>query len=131
MGKGSTFKQGAGARAISVAHDTGWGGAFDLGTTRCAVGPSRACKHALPGSGGSTGGVQTGAHRPPELARYHFVFVCFYGVSAWLVVWTAMSDTPEILPDDPTALQAMILALQAENARMDADITKMAATLRA
>lgn len=42
-----------------------------------------------------------------------------------------MSDTPEILPDDPTALQAMILALQAENARMDADITKMAATLRA
>ena len=42
-----------------------------------------------------------------------------------------MSDTPVILPDDPTALKAMILALQVDNARMGADITKMAATLRA
>ena len=33
--------------------------------------------------------------------------------------------------DDPTALKAMILALQVENARMGADITKTAATLRA
>ena len=42
-----------------------------------------------------------------------------------------MSDLPAILPDDPTALKAVILALQVENARMGADITKMAATLRA
>ena len=35
------------------------------------------------------------------------------------------------VPDDPAALKAMILALQAVNARMDADITKMSATLRA
>ena len=42
-----------------------------------------------------------------------------------------MSDTPVILPDDPTALKAMILALQVDNARMGADITKMAATLHA
>ena len=42
-----------------------------------------------------------------------------------------MSDLPAILPDDPTALKAVILALQLENARMGADITKMAATLRA
>ena len=33
--------QGAGARAISLAHDTGWGSAFDLSTTLYAVGPSR------------------------------------------------------------------------------------------
>ena len=42
-----------------------------------------------------------------------------------------MSNMPAILPDDPTALKAMILTLQVENARMDADITKMSATLRA
>ena len=42
-----------------------------------------------------------------------------------------MSDLPKTLPDDPAALKAMILALQAVNARMDADITKMSATLRA
>ena len=33
--------------------------------------------------------------------------------------------------DDPAALKAMIAHLQAENARMDADITKISATLRA
>ena len=47
------------------------------------------------------------------------------------MVWTDMSNLPAILPNDPIALKAMILALQAENARMDADIEKMSATLRA
>ena len=49
-----------------------------------------------------------------------------------------MSDTPAILPDDPTALKAMIAHLQAENARIaaenirvQADIEKISATLRA
>ena len=49
-----------------------------------------------------------------------------------------MSDMPAILPDDPTALKAMIARLQAENARIaaenirvQADIEKISATLRA
>ena len=42
-----------------------------------------------------------------------------------------MSDLPAILPDDPIASKAMIPALQVDDARMGADITKMVATLRA
>ncbi|WP_152988068.1 hypothetical protein, partial [Paracoccus sp. MKU1] len=49
---------------------------------------------------------------------------CFYGHSACLVVAGRMSNTAQILPDDPARLKALILALQAENA-------KISATLRA
>ncbi len=34
------------------------------------------------------------------------------------MVSVGMSDDADILPDDPTALKAMIAALQAENARI-------------
>ena len=54
------------------------------------------------------------------------------------MVCIAISDTPAILPDDPTDLKAMIAHSQAENARIaaenrrvQADIAKMSATLRA
>ena len=46
------------------------------------------------------------------------------------MVWAAMSNTSAILPDDPHALKAMILSLQADNTRLGADITKMSAMLR-
>jgi transposase len=46
------------------------------------------------------------------------------------MVWAAMSNTFAVLPDDPHALKAMILSLQADNTRLDADITKMFAMLR-
>lgn len=49
-----------------------------------------------------------------------------------------ISDAPIILPDDPAALKAMIVHFQVENAqiaaesiRVQADIDKMSATLRA
>ncbi len=38
------------------------------------------------------------------------------------MVSVGMSDDADILPDDPTALKAMIAALQAENARMSATL---------
>lgn len=41
-----------------------------------------------------------------------------------------MSKPAENLPDDPAELRAMIEALQAENARIEAENAKMSVTLR-
>jgi transposase len=41
-----------------------------------------------------------------------------------------MSKLAKNLPDDPAELMAMIVALQAENARIAAENAKMSATLR-
>lgn len=50
--------------------------------------------------------------------------LCFYGFERCVMLCMIMSRTPANMPDDPAALKAMVIALQAENA-------KMSATLRA
>src|SRR5690606_15476912 len=87
-------------------------GASDLGAAGDAVGRHRL---APPGLGGTTG---------PRWLIYPAETPCFYRGSACLVVAGRMSIVPQILPDDPALLKALIAALQAENA-------KISATLRA
>ena len=54
--------------------------------------------------------AELGRAAGPDWLIYPTVIACFYGISMMPVLSMCMSDAPTVLPDDPAALKAMIVA---------------------